>query len=211
MSHCILTLLALCLLTVQATANPMVYDDGKLSSTMIHEDVTISVGAGKSQVKGIYRFKLDATSTGEKISKDTLVKILVPVFEPPKQIASSKVEPFITVGARIYRAKKWYGLAIPPPDWYLQTYVCEVPLRFLGNEFEATLSYVQPHFDGDIVRYLPLRPPLDSQACRIVFIADEGRALRPKSRWAWLIKAKTRLQFTPKDREMIQVQSIPVP
>lgn len=211
MSHCILAVLALCLLVTQATANPMVYDDGKLSSTMIHEEVAISVGAGKSQVKGICRFKLDTTSTEEKISKDTLVKILVPVFEPPREGAQSAAEPFITVGARNYRAKKWNGLAVSPPGWYLETYVCEVPLRYLGNEFEATLSYVQPHFEGDIVRYLPLRPPLDSNAGRIVFIADEGRALRPKSRWSWLIKAKTRLQVTPKDRVLIQVQSIPVP
>ncbi|WP_050030275.1 hypothetical protein [Verrucomicrobium sp. BvORR034] len=209
MSHCIHTLLALCLLAVQAVANPMVYDDGKLSSTMIHEEVTIAVKAGKSQVKGVYRFKLETTSTEEKVSKDTLVKILVPVFEPPQQGAHSAVDPSITVGKRIYRAKKWNGLSIPPPDWYLQTYVCEVPLRYLGNEFEATLSYTQPHFDGVIVRYFPIRPPLDSQAGRIVFIADEGRALRAKSRWSWLNRARSRLQFTPRDRVLIQVRSEP--
>ncbi|HSJ00848.1 MAG: hypothetical protein ACAI34_16975 [Verrucomicrobium sp.] len=220
MSHPILPLLALCLLATQAVANPLMLDEGNKPVTMIHEDVTIAVGAGKSLVKGSYQFKFDVEGTpGRKDKEAKHVTIFVPVFERYKNSPESIEDPVIIIGKRTLRAKVWNDLALEgtpmapslPPGWSMNAYVCEVPLRYLTKEFQMHLSYVQPHFEKDVVGYVPLRPPLDSKASRIVFIADPGRTLRSKSRWAWLHKSKARLQFTPKDRELIQVKSLPAP
>jgi hypothetical protein len=203
-----------------ASANPIVVDPERRPTTMTSERVSVSVGQGRSLVTGEYSFQqLSATKPS---GRHRHVTVFVPVLLAQGRGGAESYEsrygaPRIRVGGRLYLAKAWQDITLEgapasvdlPRDWYAQDYVCNVPLRYVGKNFDVKVEYVQPHFAGDIVAYIPIEPPRDPKASQIEFVAKPGRKLRVVSPFSFLSPAEDNLRVTPKHRKPIRVRSTP--
>lgn len=202
-----------------AVANPIAIDGERRHAEMLSETVEIFVGADRAQVRGQFRFRQQAPFS----KKHTHVTIFVPVLLPPglsdKDHASRFGLPCIEVSQRKFFAEPWNDISLAgspdsvgnlPKGWSARLFVCQVPLRGLRETFDVTVSYVQPHLPHGVSAYMPVRPPRDERACTIRFSADKGRTLRRPSFFSAWSRAQQVLEFTPKDRVLIQVKSIPV-
>ena len=202
-----------------ALANPIAIDAERRPIAMLSERVDVVVGAGKSRVDGVFRFQQEHPIT----NRQTHITVFIPVFLPDL-LATRRYDalygsPRVEISGRGFSAVAWNDIqlkgspeSVPlPRGWYMQLYVCNVPLRILGGTFDAKVSYVQPHFPHDVAAYVPIRPPQNETACLVAFSAESGRKLRRVSWFSFLSSKKDILQVIPKDRKLIQVQSLKGP
>ena len=205
----------------RVSANPIVVDPERRPTTMISEKVSVSVGQGSSLVMGEYSFQQQQPAT-KRGGRHTHVTVFVPVFLAQGQGGAESYEsrygaPRIGIGGHLYVAKAWQDITLEgapasvdlPVDWYTQVYVCNVPLRYVGKNFDVKVEYVQPHFAGDIVAYIPIEPPRDRKASQIEFVAKPGRKLGLVSPFAFLSSSEDSVRVTPKHRKLIRVRSLP--
>ena len=206
-------------MSCHAVANPIAIDGERRHAEMLSETVEIFVGADRSQVRGQFRFRQAAPFS----KKHTHVTIFVPVLQPSdlsdKDYATRFGSPCVEASGGKYFAEPWNditpdgapgGTAKLPKGWSERLFVCQVPLRALRETFDVRVCYSQPHLPHGVSAYIPVRPPRDERACTIRFSADKGRTLRRPSFFSAWSRTQPVLEFTPKDRVLIQVKSIPV-
>ena len=202
-----------------AVANPIAIDGERRHAEMLSETVEISVGADRSQVWGQFRFRQEAPFSKKHTHVTIFVPVLLPVGFSDKDYATRYDLPSIEVSGRRFVAEPWNDISLAgspdsvgnlPKGWSSRLFVCQVPLEGLRETFDVKVSYVQPHFPHGMSAYMPVRPPRDERECSIRFSADKGRALRRKSLFSALASNEQVLVFTPKDRVLIQVKSVPV-
>jgi hypothetical protein len=200
-------------------ANPIAIDTSRRTATMIAEDVRVMVGTGESKVSGVYKFRLDDTPW--ETSANARVRIYLPVplargGSASDDSATAQDRPIVRLGRRQFTSVEketlGYGDKMEsvklPKGWLMRFYLFEIPVRyFVAREFEITVDYVQPHFPGDIVGYVPLNPPRDPGAARIRFEAAKGRALKPAG-LRLFSKPMDSLEVQPLNRKLIQVRSV---
>jgi hypothetical protein len=198
-----------------ALANPTVLDDERRPVAMLSENVMVTVGAGKSLVNGQFRFQQEPPFA----RKHTHVTIFVPIFLPDaltaERYVASNGSPRVEIAGRSFVAVRWDDITLEgspdevrlPRGWRMEIFVCNVPLRNVSPGFDVTVTYTQLHFPRDIVGYVPIRPPLDRKSCQITFSSEKGREVSPMSWFPPFSSGKHLLQFTPRDRKLIQVQS----
>jgi hypothetical protein len=197
-------------------ANPLAVDDGHRPAVMLSERVEVEVGAGKSLVNGHFRFQQEPPLD----RKHTHITIFVPVFLPDS-LATRRYEalngpPCVKIAGRSFPAAEWNDITLEgspeevrlPRGWQMRIYVCKVPLRFLQPSFDVAVTYTQLHFPNDIVGYVPIRPPSDKKSCQVTFTAQPGRELRQVSWCSALISGRRTLQFVPRDRKLIRIESL---
>jgi hypothetical protein len=200
-------------------ANPIAVDTSRRMATMIAEDVRVLVGAGESKVSGVFKFRLEEPSAlGE--DADARVRVYVPVLSPRDGIASDVVaddRPIVRMGRHqitgVAKNSLPYGDKMEfvklPKGWLMRFYRFEIPARFAGKQFEIAVSYVQPHFPGDVAGYVPLDPPSEPGVARITFEAAKGRALKRIGGLNLFPRPLNRLEVAPQNRKLIRVRSIP--
>jgi hypothetical protein len=199
-----------------ALANPIAIDAERRSIAMRSERVDVVVGAGKSRVNGVFRFQQEPPITNKQRHITIFVPILLPDTLTTRRYDGLFGSPRVEVSGRGFSAVAWNDIqlegspeSVPlPRGWSMRLYVCNVPLRILDGSFDAKVSYVQPHFSNDIAAYIPIRPPQDETVCLVVFSAEPGRKLRQVSGVSFLSSKKDTLQFAPRDRKLIRVQSL---
>lgn len=201
-----------------AVANPIAIDEERRRAEMLSETVDISVGGDRSRVSGQFRFRQE----GPFSKKHTHVTIFVPVLLPPglsdKDHASRYGLPCIEVSQRKFFAEPWNDISLEgapgrtaalPKGWSQRLFVCQVPLQAVRETFDVRVTYLQPHLPHEVSAYIPIEPPRDEQACLIRFSADKGQSLRRASFFSVWSRTQQVLEFTPKDRVLIQVKSVP--
>jgi len=212
-------------LTGIANANPIVIDEGQRPSAMLWETVTVHVGRMVSKVDGTYRFRLKNEAHPD--GPYTHVTVWLPIILPETggtafradEIAYEKKygSPVVSLGGRKFPISSWHDISRTdqpefnvsvPKKWYIASYYCDVPTKWLKPEYELQISYSQPHFAGDIVGYIPFRPPGNRGTSRICFRAATGSQVRNDSWLAQFFRAHDFLEFRPVDRQMIRVRSI---
>lgn len=201
-----------------SSANPIVMDDRVRPITMIAEEVRVLVGAGESKVTGVYRFRLGEPYAGMRA--DAHVNVHVPVLMPVSGTQSSGVaasKPVVRLGKRelpeVEREKPLpfghLNFVDMPRSWRMEFHLFQIPTRSMGKEFEIEVAYTQPHFAGDVSGYVPMNPPRQSGASRVVFVAESGRKLKHPGGLGWFSKTHDSLLFVPVDRKLIRVRSVP--
>jgi hypothetical protein len=223
--RCCVTLLVLLVIPCLALANPIVTDEGQRPSEMLWEKVTVHVGRMVSKVEGTYRFRLKNEAHPDR--PYTHVTVWLPIILPETgetvfradEIAYEKKygSPDVSLGGRKFAISSWHDISRSdqpefnvsvPKNWYIASYYCDVPIKWLKPEYELQISYSQPHFAGDIVGYIPFRPPGNGGTSRIYFEAATGSQVRKDSWLAPFFRAHDFLEFRPVNRQMIRVQSI---
>jgi len=208
-------------------ANPIVYDQGQQPSKMLWKKVTVHVGRMVSNVEGTYRFQLKKEDHPE--SPYTHVTVWLPILLPETHGAAFNADeiayekkygsPVVRLGGRTFPITSWHDISRTdepdfnvslPKNWYVASYYCDVPIKWLKDEYELQISYSQPHFAGDVVGYVPFRPPGNGGTSRICFQATKGSQVRKASWLGQLFRARDSLEVRPVHRQMIRVQSIPV-
>lgn len=197
----------------RALANPIFIDDKRRPLTILSEKVAVTVGAGKSRVSGEFRIQQETPFTREQTYATIFVPVLLPDTLPERQYQALYGVPRVEIAGRRFSTLAWNDTQLEgspesarlPRGWRMETYVCDVPLRIVGETFEVKVSYIQPHFPNDVAAYIPIRPPRDAAASHVTFSAESGRELRQLS---FLSSRKSTLQFTPRDRRLIRVQSL---
>jgi hypothetical protein len=188
---------------------------------MLTEEVRVQVGAGESKISGVYTFRLEEYQFGTgfwKESPDSRVRIYVPVPLPSGKSAdhSARHRPVVRLRGRqipgVEKTTLPYGERMEfvklPKGWFMQFYLFEIPARSLGKRFEITVDYVQPHFSGDIVGYVPFDPPREPGASRIRFEAGEGRTLEKAGGISLFSKRMDVLEVKPENRKLIKMRSV---
>jgi hypothetical protein len=219
--RCSVALLVLFAVPRLGLANPTVTDSKQRPSTMLWEKVTVHVGTKVSKVDATYRFRL-GHDEHPPVPRDH-VTVWLPVLMPDGDEKSYEKQfgsPVVRLAGKKFPVEAWHDISrddrpvydFRPPrsfrDMEIASYYCDIPLRSLKPEFELEISYDQPHAAGDIVGYVPFRPPGNHGTSRIVFQAETGFLVRKPSWLAPFTKARQSLEFVPKPNCLIQVQSI---
>ena len=213
-------LFTITLATATVSANPVVIDSKRQPTTMTREKVVVSVGAGRSIVTGVYSFKLIPGASARRT--DDHITIFVPVLLPntngsAQAFAARCGLPSVRIRGRKFSGKEWNDIRLDgspaevnvPRGWYMALYVYNIPRQYVGQAFDAEISYIQPHFPGDIVGYVPLRPPRDRDSSLVHFAAQPDRRLRDLSGTQLFSLPTESLRIIPKDRVLIRVKSLP--
>lgn len=220
MRFCV-TLLVLSAVPQLALANPTVTDTKQRPSTMLWERVTVHVSTKVSQVDGVYRFRLGRDDHPSE-PRDH-VTVWLPVLMPGgdyQQYEKRYGTPVVKLAGRQFPVHTWRDISrddqpeyhfLPPKrfrEMSFGSYYCDIPLRLLRSEYELEISYRQPHAVGDVVGYIPFRPPGNHGTSRIIFQADRGLLVRKPAWWAPFTKAQQSLEFVPEPDRLIQVQAV---
>lgn len=212
--------LVLCFIAVVgasgALANPIVIDAERRPIAMLSERVRVVVGAGTSKVDGVFRFRQQPPFTKNQTHITIFVPVLIPATLPAQRYEALYGAPRVEISGRRLSAIAWNDIELEgspesvqlPRGWFMHLYVCQWPLRIVSGTFDARVSYVQPHFPNDVVAYVPIRPPRDATACSVAFSAEPGRKLRRVSWFSFIAPKKDTLEFTPRHRKLIRVQSL---
>jgi hypothetical protein len=159
---------------------------------------------------------MEAPTAGKQTHVTVFIPVLLPDGLTTQRSEGLYGSPWVEVAARRFPARAWKDIHLEgspdsvalPRGWSMALYVCDVPLRFVGRTFEAKVSYLQPHFPNDVAAYVPIRPPQDKNSSVIAFLAEPGRKLRRVSFFSVLLAKKDRIEFAPRDRKLIRVQSL---
>lgn len=210
------SLLAACLVIAlgeaKSQANPLVIDDSQRSTVMTAEEVTVLVRPGISTVSGTFTFK-EGPDQWPKV-KDTHVLLFVPVFE--LRGAEKVPAPQVKVNGVAIPEQHRNDLTLAdspalisvnlPKNFYMVAHEYAVPLRVIGRTFSVSLTYEQRNFPGEVAAYLPIKPP--ATGGKIIFKAAEKHVLKPFSARRFWHPSFASLEFTPEDRQLLQVKCV---
>jgi len=197
-----------------AIGNPIVVDSERRPATMTSEQVSVEVGKGHSTVSGDYGFQQRPDDWAG--IKPLYVLIYVPVIlseQWAKKYESTFGPPVVSTAGRDFPAGIRNDLALGdspesvelPKGWFLQIYEVKIPLRYVSENFDIKLKYIQPNFDGDRVGYVPFLPPDNPTNSRITFRAPADASIRRVGFLSSLSPKKSTIDFTPKDRRLVSV------
>lgn len=200
-----------------AIANPIVIDPERRATTMLAEDVAITVDRDASSVSGRYVFQQEKDVWPEVL--DSHVSIYVPVLLPKGGAATYEHRygtPTVTIGGRTFPTKASeypYVDSLPtqvrlPKGWGFAVYEAKIPLSAVARKFEADIHYVQPSFSGHIAGYVPIHPPEPAGKSKIVFVPANGHALRPTGLLAIFRRPVDRIEFTPQDQKLVTARFV---
>jgi len=204
------TLLSLAALGSLA-ANPLFIDDAARKAAIVAEDVKIVAGEKSSEVTGVYRFRLLPDEWRDV--PDDHVTIALPVLVPLKGDAESEVRPVLKTAGRVFQPE---GEDVgrgdapeirPPRGSSLRMFYFNVPMRYVRSNFDVEIHYTQPHLGGEVVSYLPVKPPVKSEAtARITIVSVPGWNLIPP-KGPQLEKISPReIVVRPEDKKLIAVR-----
>ncbi|PTX98681.1 hypothetical protein DB345_02905 [Spartobacteria bacterium LR76] len=200
-----------------AIANPIVVDPEQRLTTMLAEDVIITVDRDESSVSGRYVF-LQQKDVWPEV-RDSHVLIYIPVLLPKGGAAAYEHRygtPTVTVGGKTFPTKIGedpYADLPPiqgrlPKGWGFTIYEVNIPLSAVARKFEASIHYVQPNFPGHIAGYVPIHPPEPAGKSQIVFVPANGHALRPTGLLATFRRPVERIEFTPQNQKLVTARFV---
>ncbi|GAT34548.1 hypothetical protein TSACC_22973 [Terrimicrobium sacchariphilum] len=200
-----------------AIANPIAIDSEQRLTTMLAEDVVITVDRDASSVSGRYVFQQQKDVWPEV--RDSHVLICVPVLLPKGGAAAYEHRygtPTVTIGDRAFPTKageNFYPDILPaqvrlPKGWHFAVYEAKIPLSAVARKFDASIHYVQPNFPGHIAGYVPIHPPEPAGKSKIVFVPANGHALRPAGFLATFRRPVERIEFTPQNQKLVTARFV---
>ncbi len=200
-----------------AIANPIAVDPERRPTTMLAEDVIITVNRDASSVSGRYVFQQEKDVWPEV--PDSHVSIYVPVLLPKGGASAYEHRygtPTVTIGGRTFPTKAGedsYADILPTPvrfpkGWGFTVYEANIPLSVVAQKFEACVRYVQPNFPGHIAGYMPIHPPDPAGKSQIVFVPANGHALRPTGLFAIFRRPAEQIAFSPQDQKLVTVRFV---
>lgn len=198
-----------------AIGNPIAVDSQRRPATMTSEQVKVDVHNGHSIVSGDYSFQQRPDDWAG--IKPLYVLIYIPVILSEKWIKkyeSTFGPPVVSTGGREFPAEIRNDLALGdtpesvklPKGWFLQTYEVKIPLRYISENFDIKLKYIQPNFDGNRVGYVPFLPPDNTTKSSITFRAPANASIRRVGFLSVFSPRESVIEFTPIDRKLISVQ-----
>lgn len=200
-----------------AMGNPIAVDPERRPTTMLAEDVIITVDRDASSVSGRYVFQQEKDIWPEV--RDSHVSIYVPVLLPKGGVAAYEHRfgtPTVTIGGRTFLTKASEdpsadGLptqARLPKGWGFAVYEANIPLPAVARKFEAGIHYMQPNFPGHIAGYVPIHPPEPAGKSKIVFVPTNGHALRPTGLLTIFRRPTERIAFSPQDQKLVTARFV---
>jgi len=202
---------------IAAMGNPLAVDPERRPTTMLAEDVIITVNRDESSVSGRYFFQQEKDVWPEV--RDSHVSIYVPVLLPKGGASAYEHRygtPTVTIGNRTFPTKAsedFYADILPTPvrlpkGWGFTVYEANIPLSVVARRFETSVRYVQPNFPGHIAGYMPIHPPNPAGKSQIVFVPANGHALQPTGLFAILRHPVERIAFSPQDQKLVTARFV---